>query len=173
VPYVDPNTVHNPATGTVAPAAWGDTIRDDLEFLIDPPAVSFLESTAQSISNVTSTVMTGNEETFDTDGMHSNVTDTSRITCQTAGRYDCNATLRFAGSTGGTYRQIIFRVNGTTSYPMNTVAPVNDAAVETIVSANKKFVLAAGDYVEVLARHNAGGAINCNLDEFAATYITR
>lgn len=28
--YIDPQTVHNPAAGAVAPAAWGDQVRDDI-----------------------------------------------------------------------------------------------------------------------------------------------
>ena len=31
--YTDPQTVHNPATGTSPPATWGDTVRDDLQYL--------------------------------------------------------------------------------------------------------------------------------------------
>lgn len=33
--YTDPQTVHNPATGTSPPAAWGDTVRDDIVYLYD------------------------------------------------------------------------------------------------------------------------------------------
>lgn len=33
--FVDPTTVHNPATNTVAPVAWGDTINADLNYLYD------------------------------------------------------------------------------------------------------------------------------------------
>lgn len=31
--YVDLNTIHNPAPGTVAPAAWADQVRDNFEAL--------------------------------------------------------------------------------------------------------------------------------------------
>lgn len=173
MPYVDLDTIHNPATGAVAPAAWGDQVRDNLEFLVDPPACSIKETTAQSVPNVTDTAMTSNEENFDNNSMHSTVTNTSRITIQTAGRYLLFSTLRFAGSTGGFYRQVQFLVNGATTYAMATATQVPNAGVETIISTSKALVLAAGDYVECMARHNAGGALNVNLDEFAAIFITR
>ena len=53
MPYTDPQTIHNPATGTVAPATWGDILRENSEFLIDPPACSVTHSTTQSIATAT------------------------------------------------------------------------------------------------------------------------
>lgn len=33
MPLTDLNTIHNPAAGSVAPASWGDAIRDNFEYL--------------------------------------------------------------------------------------------------------------------------------------------
>ena len=38
-PYVDPQTVHNPTTGTSPPASWGDTVRDNQQYFSTPPSV--------------------------------------------------------------------------------------------------------------------------------------
>lgn len=172
MPYVDPNTVHNPATGTVAPAAWGDTIRDDLEFLIDPPACSVFNSSSVVVASATSAFLAANSENFDNDAMHSTVSLTSRITGQTAGRYLFTVSLQYSdpgGATGNRWASL--RVNGTTTFE-NMLVP---AAVgnSTIVTATKHLVLAAGDFVEARAFHTQGANLNVTLLEFAALFLTR
>lgn len=171
--YIDPNTIHNPATGTVAPAAWGDVVRDDLEFLIDPPACSVFHNTTQSLVTATLTVLSANSEFFDNDAMHSTVTNNSRITIQTAGRYLVLGVVRFATSGAGNARLLQFLVNGTTQYEVQQVGGTSTAARDTLLSGSRLIVLAAADYVEVRARQDTGGNLATNLEEFGATFITR
>lgn len=170
--YVDPNTVHNPSTGTVAPAAWGDTIRDDLEFLVDPPVCAVKATSAQSVGASSNTVLTAGTETFDNDTMHSTVTNTSRITIQTAGRYLVFPTVRFAAASGGA-RVVHLQVNGGTPVPVG--AFVADAALGTdvVISGSKPFTFAATDYVEVVAFQSTAGSLNVTLEDFTVIYITR
>lgn len=169
--YVDLNTIHNPATGTVAPAAWGDQVRDNLEFLIDPPAVS-LTGAAVSATNGTIVTLTCATENFDNDAMHG-VVNPTRITAQTAGRYDVTGVARYDTSVGGGGRLLQFFVNGVTQYNVAQVGSTTVAARDTIVSGGRKIVLNAGDYVEMRARQDSGGTINITADEFAATFLTR
>lgn len=173
MPYVDLNTIHNPATGTVAPASWGDQVRDNLEFLIDPPACSIFETSPQLITNVTTTPMISNEENYDNAGMHSTSTNTSRITVPLAGRYLFWGRLSFAGTTAGTYRYLSFRVNGGTEYVGMICGPTPDAAVTTLLSSTAALVLNANDYVELCSRHNVNPNMNCTMFEFGALYMTR
>lgn len=168
--YTDPNTVHNPATGTVAPAAWGDVVRDDLEFLIDPPACSVSNSSSQSIASGSSVVLNANTEAFDNDAMHSTVTNNSRVTAQTAGRYLLVSTVQFAANGTGR-RGVNFLVNGTTNFSAAFAAPL--AANAIIVPGIRLVTLAATDYVEARAFQDSGGALNVDLIEFAVTFLTR
>jgi hypothetical protein len=170
--YVDPNTIHNPTTGSVAPAAWGDVVRDDLEFLIDPPVCS-LSGAATSAANLTIVTLTCNTEIFDNDAMHSTVTNPTRITAQTAGRYDITAVVRYDFTAGGGGRLLQFFHNATTQYNVAQVASTTVASRDTIISGGRKIVMAAGDFVEVRARQDSGGTINVTVDEFAATFLTR
>ncbi len=169
--YVDLNTIHNPATGTVAPAAWGDQVRDNLEFLIDPPACSVYNSAAVSLANGAATVLGADSENYDNDSMHSTVTNTSRVTAQTAGRYLVIASVRFdANATGN--RQIDFYINGvllTGGVILGNAGSTNS----TVLNLSKAAVLAAGDYVEVSATQRSGGALNATLVEFLAYLMTR
>lgn len=170
MPYVDPNSVHNPTAGQAIPAAWGDQVRDDLEFFADPPQASVYNSAAQSVSNATTTTMTANSENYDNDTMHSTASNTSRIVAQTAGRFEGFANVEFAADSDG-YRRVSFLVNGTTSVGGQTVAAA--PTVSTRLSATRTFVLAASDYVEVQVAHTAGGALDVTLDEFRLKWESR
>jgi hypothetical protein len=169
--YSDPNLVHNPSTGAVAPAAWGDVVRDDLEFLVDPPKCSIYNSAAQSIPNNTTTALTANSENFDTDAMHSTVSLTSRVVAQTAGRYLVNAAVLFASHATGR-RALDLRVNGTTTHNIDgrmTVTTGNSMAI----TGMRLLTLAAGDYVEGMVLQTSGGALDVTLNELGAVYEGR
>ena len=44
--YVNPDTVHRPSTGTTAPAAWGDTVADDLNYIMSSGGVTWAGSSS-------------------------------------------------------------------------------------------------------------------------------
>jgi len=171
VAYDDLNNTHNPAAGTIPPAAWGDQIRDNFEFLIDPPAVSVYNSAVQALTAGNLTVLTADSEFYDNDSMHSTSTNTSRITCVTDGRYMLFATCRFAANTDTTDRLVQLYVNATDSYNLVQVDAPDEANRDCIITATKTLVMTAGDYVEVRAR--AGASIDVTLEEFTALFLTR
>jgi hypothetical protein len=170
VPYVDLNTIHNPATGTVPPAAWGDQVRDNLEFLIDPPACTVFNSTGVTLTNATDTLLSANSETFDNDGMHSTVANQSRITAQTAGRYLVFQQLRFAANSTGA-RRILYRLNGGAWFVSQaTAAP---SSFDCTISASWTVNLAASSYIETGASQGSGGNLDVQLEGFSLVFITR
>jgi hypothetical protein len=171
MPYVDLNTIHVPVTGAVAPAAWGTGVRTNDEFFIDPPACNVFNSVPVSVANDTNTLLNANSERFDNDAMHSTVSQTSRITCQTAGRYELTAAITFAVAAAGV-RSIAFLINGTTrSLRHRSGSGTSGEAV--VFGTDMKTTLAVGDYVECEVRHTSGGALDCTLNEFTAEFITR
>lgn len=169
-PYVDPQSIHNPSAGSIAPASWGDTIRDDLEFLISPPQCSFSHSTTQSVPDTAWTSMSGNTENYDTDTMHSTVTNNSRCTITTAGKYLLLATFEFASSGISSFRSARFRVNGSTAYEIWTGAL---AGATIRQSGARTLTLAAADYVELQLWQNTGSGLLCQLIEFNARFVSR
>lgn len=173
--YVDLQSIHNPATGTVAPAAWGDQIRENEEFLIDPPACSVFHSTVSAAMNTnTLTVLAANSENYDNDGMHSTITNNSRITIQTAGRYTVGAVVNWtAEAVTGNAHLLNFLVNGTTGYNISQIVSVNHASFSTAMSGERTLVLNAGDYVECRVRHQNNATKTVQLEEFYAIYFTR
>lgn len=124
----------------------------------NPPACRVFHSVTQSILDATGAALLFDSERFDTDSMHSTVTNNSRITINTAGLYVLNATCQFP-SAGDFLNCIIqLRVNGTTY--IATVSNSGNGAVSTIMqlgcSAIYKFAVA--DYVETMVyQDNSAG----------------
>jgi len=174
MPIIDLNTVHNPTSGAVAPASWGDAVRDNFEYLADPPSCSVFHNTTQNALNNTMTVLSANSENYDNNGMHSTVTNTSRITIQTAGRYELNCVVNFngAGSGSPSARLVEFYVNGTTSYGAGQIPDAGTAAT-TQMYGSRTLTLIVGDYVEVRVRQQSGVTVAVTLNEFWALWRTR
>jgi len=168
---VDPATILTTDPGDVLTAAWCDTVRDDLEALIDPPACSVYHNTTQTKTTGTSlSALSANSENYDNDSMHSTVTNNSRITIQTAGRYEVGVVLSWAASATGN-RALAFTVNGTTDYVVDI--RTGTASNSTAISGSRTLVLAAGDYVEPSVWQSSGGDLNATLSEMYAIFRTR
>jgi len=172
VAYVDLSTVQVIATGQPFLAATLQQIRDNEEFFADPPACSVYNNAAVSLaSSVSLQTLNANSENFDNDSMHSTVTNTSRITIQTAGRYLIFGSVVFDANTSGR-RALAFRVNGTDVYDVGGAHPVQTAN-SMAMSGVRALVLAAGDYVETQVVQSSGGNLGVTLTEFAAFWMTR
>lgn len=169
--YVDLATIQDTDPGDILTAAWCDQARDNQEFFIDPPACSVYHNTTQTKSSSTSlSTALANSENYDNASMHSTSSNTSRITIQTAGRYEVGVVLSWAANSTNN-RATAFLVNGTTDYIVDLrVSPsVNSAGI----SGSRTLVLSAGDYVEVAVWQNSGGDLALTLTEFYAIFRTR
>lgn len=171
--YVDISTLMTIAPGEPLPAAVVQQIRDNQEFLIDPPACSVYNTAAQSVPTGTNTALTADSETYDNDSMHSTASNTHRITAQTAGRYLFFASVEFAASTGGHYRDLLFVTSGSASFGRTMLPQVNSGSIATLVVSVGTRVLTVGEWVQVMVRHNAGVNLNVTLREFTALFLTR
>jgi hypothetical protein len=174
VSYVDLATIHVPSTGGVAPAAWGLQIRENQEFMIDPPACSVFNTTTQNVGTTAFSVMLATSENYDNDGMHSTVSNTGRITAQTAGRYLFAATIAFGPTNldSNVALSVSLLVNGTTRLD-GVGGNLGNGAVGSVATVVRTVVLSAGQYVESEAWHADANTIACTLREFSALYMTR
>lgn len=171
--YADLSTIQTTDPGDPLTAAWCDQVRDNEEFLIDPPACSVSHSTNQTVSNNTRTAMLADTELFDNDSMHSTASQTSRITCQTPGRYLICATVRTGTNQTG-HREVQIWVNGVGTGDDYNIGRHDCAGdTSTVISGSRAVVLGAGDYIECTLEHNAGVDITTALEEFAAYFMTR
>ena len=168
--YAALTTVQTLNPGDILLAATLQQANSNLEFLINPPACSIKHSAAQSIATATTVTMLGDTENYDNDAMHSTVTNNSRITAQTAGRYLATALVEFP--TNGTgIRSLNFLVNNTTTYAGIQIGSTGSGNL--LPPAARTLILSAGDYVECTAYQTAGGTISVQLVEFALMFLTR
>lgn len=167
--YVDISTLMTIAPGEPLPAAVVQQIRDNDEFLIDPPLCLVLSSVGQTIANNTATALTANTEVFDNDSMHSTTTNPERITIQTPGRYRFSTRIEFASSGTGT-REIRFYKN---SVSLGAAFAMSPNAGTLVVTTYWEDVSAAGDYYHVSVVQTSGGNLNVTLRSFSAMFLSR
>lgn len=160
-PFVDPQSLHNPATGTSPPASWGDAVRDGVVFCATPPSCRANRTTIQSIADLTSTAVSFTAaDSWDTDSFHSTATNPSRLTVPSGlgGKYLIVATVSWANNSTG-WRDLSIRANGSSGLATERVGTgaANPYPISTMSTVEQ---LAAGTYVEVVVWQNSGAALD-------------
>lgn len=113
----------------------------------------------QSVATSSNTVLTYNSERYDTDTIHSTVSNTGRLTATTAGKYLIISLVQFEANTTG-FRQINIRLNGATTIARAQHDAVTVASIASIEIAVCTYDLAATDYVETVAFQDSGSSLN-------------
>jgi hypothetical protein len=149
------------ATGYVVTAAnWNSDVVDNAAWLgRDAPHARVYNSVA--ISHTTSgswQALTFDSERVDVGACHSIVSNTSRLTVPSGGGgwYDIGGSIEWASNATGT-RSIGIRLNGATFLAAPKVAALSTTLPQSV---STKYQLAAGDYVELMAVQDSGGALN-------------
>ena len=138
-------------------------IRDALDFLLDPPGAQVRRGTAQSIPNNTATAIVFDTEDLDNDGMHSLVTNPSRLTCVTPGRYLVSGNIPYDVNAATGTREVRVVKNGAASAVAGgrLMTAVSSATVGTTCALSALEVsLDVGDYLELVALQVSGGSLN-------------
>jgi hypothetical protein len=158
--FVDPNTIDNPTTNGIAPAAWGDVLRDNqVGFAQDFPRLRVHKSATQAITTATDTAVTWNVDDYDNDTMHDVVSNTSRLIATHAGKYRLTAFIQWADSTGQRY--VLVKINGTATVQAgSSVDAANFAGLPVMHSITWEGEMAAADYAEIYVYQNTGGNLN-------------
>lgn len=124
--------------------------------------------TTQNLTTGTLTVLALNTETFDIDGMHSNTTNNSRLTCVTPGTYYIRGAVEFAANaTDSTLRQVLIRLNGATTISAQRGNSMTSDVEQSRLETSCIYQLNAGDYVELLARQDSGSTIAVNNNAYS------
>jgi hypothetical protein len=129
-------------------------------------AANAYHSVAQSIATATWTIVALNSERYDTDTIHDLVTNNSRLTCKTAGKYMITASVEFAANATGN-RLLELRLNTGGVAQGGTILAADyrsnmGAGVVTRLSVSRQFSMAVNDYVELNVYQDSGGALNLN-----------
>lgn len=157
--YSDPNGVSDPTTGQAILAAWGDIVRDDLEYVArNAPHSRVSKATTQSLTSGAWTAVTFPTETYDVGGMHSTSSNTSRLVIPAgeAGKYQFGGSADFDNNITG-LRGTRWAKNGTALGPELLISSVGFCSMPTPVEV---IPLVAGDYIELQARQDSGGALD-------------
>jgi len=136
-----------------------------------PPAVQTVSAGDLSANNNTWTsTIYSSADAFDTDSMHDTVTNTSRITINTAGIYALSGVVSWVFSATG-QRAARFFLNGTTSIRQVT-ADATAATVGNDQLISMLYNLAVTDYVELQVWHNRGSALSVDsATKFEAVWV--
>lgn len=123
----------------------------------------YYRTSTQSISDVTDTAVqfdtsSGATRAWDTDMFHVNGTPAQFIAPWT-GYYLINAGIGFAGSAGGSIRDLWIEANGD-GVKRALVRELNPTASAYYVTTSVVLYLDVGEYVRALVRQNSGGALN-------------
>ncbi len=119
------------------------------------PRVRVYRETDQAIPTGTSgAAISFSASRWDTADMW-NVADPTKLYCRVPGHYIIQGAIRFAANATG-YRQLQAVLNGTTVLD-DDMNPANTAANGTTLRVNTNWVLAEGDYIELIATQNSGG----------------
>lgn len=115
----------------------------------------------QSIANNTVTALAFNSERYDTNVIHDNTTNNSRLTCKTAGVYHITLSASFDANATGV-RAFYIRLNGTVAnyIALAHLQAVTVASTSTAVTISATYGLAVNDYVEAVVFQSCGGALN-------------
>lgn len=146
--------------GETEVGAYLNSVRDALNFLLNPPVAVLEQATVQSIANSSWTSVALDSSVVDSYGMHSNVTNNTRATAQVAGWYLPLGASAFSINATGE-RATRFTVNGAgvnaTSVTKAAIA-TGDYTVTPAVSV--PVYLNVGDYLEVQAIQLSGAGLN-------------
>lgn len=136
-----------------------------------PPACRVYRAAPAAITTggYPGTALTFDTERFDTDNMHSTVSNTTRITFNTAGVYVVQGQVNWP-TNGAGERYTYIRLNGATEIATDSKA---GAAITDAVGQNVTIIykFAATDYVELLTAQTTGGNLTPGAEEFSAVWV--
>jgi len=141
-----------------------------------PPAVRVGKTAVQGIVNNTEAAVTWDVEIYDTDAMHDNVTQNSRIVFRTAGLFLVTWALFYATDSDYTLIYSYLRKNGAGFHTAGSnIGSFTDATTGpmTVGSTTDKFAI--NDYVEVMTnqKNTSAGTNNIQviLTAMSATWV--
>lgn len=114
----------------------------------------------QACADSSNTTLAFNTESYDSDTMHDTVTNNSRITIKTAGKYYVYACVAWTSNATGR-RALKFWVNGDSSqqFGFDLRNTVSGNTFYQWAAFAKNF--AVNDYIQCIMAHDAGTSLNC------------
>lgn len=140
-------------------AAYLNSVRDAINFLLNRPVAFLTQGTVQSLPSSAWAAVTYDQSGVDTYGGHSNTTNPSRYTAQVAGWYSVGGGASTAANATGQRGAAVAR-NGTRVQGGAAMSQAASALSPTVPTPPTLAYLNVGDYLEIDAYQNSGGALN-------------
>ena len=149
----------------LAPASDGSTtkfLRADATYAVPSSSLTVTScrlrhTSNQSIPDSAFTALSFDTETWDTNAMHSGSAPT-RITFPTTGKYFLCGTVSFAANSTG--RRMLDIVQNSSGVMTRVDIPAASSGATWVTASTTVTVTTAGDYAELKAFQNSGGALN-------------
>jgi hypothetical protein len=144
------------ATGSATVAAR----RDHTHGMVAGPTGIYCRAYNDAVigcANDTVVTVSLNSERSDTDSMHDNTTNNSRLTIKTAGWYEGGAAIFWESSTSGK-REMWIRINGSIIIGGMEIPAPAAGAVNMSIPFGHSF--SVDDYIELQVRQSSGGSLN-------------
>lgn len=153
------------ADGDIAANQLVEVIYDGTNFQLLSPVNNTFKgakvylSSSVTINNASETLLSWNAEEYDTDSMHDNSTNPSRITINTAGKYQIHSSINFLPAASGR-RYSEFYKNGSVLNGGLTQLITTGASGTTTLHGQLTVDLSASDYLEVKVYQDSGGGVD-------------
>jgi hypothetical protein len=128
-------------------------------------------SVSISVPHNSVTTLSMDSELWDTDTMHDTVTNNSRITAKTKGKYTLSTDITFANNTTGG-RAVLMRINGSTVIMRQDTLAIG-GIIDMSMNMSTEYELDVNDFVLVQAFQTSGGALDVTKIQVAAQLIAR
>jgi len=115
-------------------------------------------ATTQAISSGSLTTVNFDNESFDTAGLHDNVTNNSRLTAPVAGVYQVTGNVRWQSNSTAT--RFVGLYTNTAGRIASVWVPAAGGTADTDESITDVFTLAAGDFVHMEVYQDSGGTLS-------------
>lgn len=167
--------VPSPRTFNVAEyetAAYLNSVRDALNFLLNPPAATLVQITTATVLGTGAWTAIGmDSSTFDNYGGHSNTTNNSRYTIQAAGKYLVSGAVAYVGNGTGSRGTKAEKNGAVVQGPYSLHTATTTRAMSESTSG---FIIpcVVGDYLELYGFQDTGGNLSTTITTDQASFFT-
>jgi len=145
VSYVDPDTVHNPTSGGVAPATWFSNLESNFRSITGRVGCSLTESAAQDVATPGTTTLTLGTVEWNNGMTTGAVANAITVPASYAGKYIVSATVQLTSVPSGANSVIIDVLNNGGVIFREIAARTSATGGTQAIGCTFPYILAVGD----------------------------